>query len=85
MKIFGIELGQGNSLKDKLYWLLTGFMTKMGMITWGGGSPSPAPTTNTSYSTNVPDYAQPYVENMLNAAQAQIYNPSLTGFNAYTP
>ena len=85
MKIFGIELGQRNSLKDKLYWLLTGFMTKMGMIAWGGGSPSPAPTTSTSYTTNIPDYAQPYVSNMLNAAQAQIYNPSMTGFNPYTP
>jgi len=85
MKIFGIELGQGNSLKDKLYWLLTGFMTKMGMIAWGGSAPAPAPTTSTSYTTNIPDYAQPYVSNMLNAAQAQIYNPSMTGFNPYTP
>jgi len=51
----------------------------------GGDPPAPAPTTSTSYSTNVPEYAQPYVENMLNAAQAQIYNPSMTGFNAYVP
>lgn len=51
----------------------------------GGDPPAPAPTSNTSYSTNVPEYAQPYVENMLNAAQAQIYNPSMTGFNKYTP
>lgn len=50
-----------------------------------GDSPSPAPTTSTSYSTNVPEYAEPYVMNMLNAAQAQIYNPSMTGFNPYTP
>jgi len=49
-----------------------------------GGDP-PAPTSNTSYSTNVPEYARPYVENMLNAAQSQIYNPSMTGFNQYTP
>jgi hypothetical protein len=86
MKLFGFELGSGNSVKDKLYWLVTGFMSKMGFVLWGGGSaPAPAPTTSTSYSTNVPEYAQPYVENMLNAAQAQIYNPSMTGFNAYTP
>ena len=85
MKLFGLELGYGNSLKDKLYWLITGFMTKMGFIAWGGDGGSPAPTTSTSYTTNIPEYAQPYVENMLNAAQAQIYNPSMTGFNAYTP
>ena len=86
MKLFGLELGYGNSLKDKLYWLIMGFMTKMGFIAWGGdGGGSPAPTTSTSYTTNIPEYAQPYVENMLNAAQAQIYNPSMTGFNAYTP
>jgi hypothetical protein len=50
-----------------------------------GDPPAPAPTTSTSYSTNVPEYAEPYVMNMLNAAQAQIYNPSMTGFNQYTP
>ena len=50
-----------------------------------GDPPSPAPTTSTSYSTNVPEYAEPYVMNMLNAAQAQIYNPAMSGFNPYTP
>ena len=72
-------------------------MFKFNLLTWvhdlvgfftfnlGGDPPAPAPTTSTSYSTNVPEYAQPYVENMLNAAQAQIYNPSMTGFNAYVP
>jgi len=50
-----------------------------------GDPPAPAPTTSTSYSTNVPEYAEPYVKNMLNAAQAQIYNPSMTGFNPYVP
>ena len=51
----------------------------------GGGGGSPAPTSSTSYSTNVPEYARPYVENMLNAAQAQIYTPDMAGFNPYTP
>jgi len=52
----------------------------------GGGSPAPAgPTQTTAYNTNIPEYAQPYVQNMLNAAQAQIYTPDMTGFNAYTP
>ena len=50
----------------------------------GGSSPS-APTSTTVTNTNIPDYAQPYVQNMLNAAQSQIYNPAGTGFNAYVP
>ena len=50
----------------------------------GGGAPS-GPTQTTVQNTNIPDYAQPYVSNMLNAAQAQIYTPDMTGFNAYTP
>ena len=50
----------------------------------GGGAPS-GPTATTVTNTNIPDYAQPYVSNMLNAAQAQIYNPDMTGFNSYVP
>ena len=50
----------------------------------GGGAPS-GPTNTTVTNTNIPDYAQPYVSNMLNAAQAQIYTPDMTGFNPYTP
>ena len=86
MKLFGIDIGYGNSIKDKLYWLISGFMTRMGFIVWGGSPPPPsAPTQTTVMNTNIPDYAQPYVMNMLNAAQAQVYNPSGTGFNPYTP
>ena len=51
----------------------------------GGGGSAPGPTNTTVTNTNIPDYAQPYVSNMLNAAQAQIYTPDMTGFNAYTP
>jgi hypothetical protein len=52
----------------------------------GGDSPPPAaPTQTTVQNTNIPDYARPYVENMLNAAQAQIYNTAGTGFNPYVP
>jgi len=51
----------------------------------GGGSAPAGPTQTTVTNTNIPDYAQPYVSNMLNAAQAQIYTPDMTGFNAYTP
>jgi hypothetical protein len=51
----------------------------------GGGGGQTGPTQTTAYNTNIPEYAQPYVMNMLNAAQAQIYNPEMTGFNPYIP
>ena len=40
----------------------------------GGGGASSKPTTSTTYSTNIPEYAQPYVEQMLGTAQQQIFN-----------
>jgi len=49
----------------------------------GGGSSSP--TQSTSYNTNIPEYARPYVENMLQSTQAQIYNDDMTSFRPYTP
>jgi hypothetical protein len=51
----------------------------------GGGG---APTQNTSYQTNIPEYAEPYVHNMLGATQKQLFNMSgnsITGFKPYTP
>jgi hypothetical protein len=51
----------------------------------GGGGGQQQPTQSTSYSTNLPEYARPYVENMLNAAQAQIYKDDMKGFNPYIP
>jgi hypothetical protein len=57
-----------------------------GMIYGGGGGGAPSGPTNTTVTnTNIPDYAQPYVSNMLNAAQSQIYTPDMTGFNPYVP
>jgi hypothetical protein len=57
----------------------------------GGGSQQAAPqqTSSNVYQTSIPDYARPYVQNMLNATQAQLFNvdPSgnITGFNQYQP
>ena len=51
----------------------------------GGGGGSAQPTQSTNYTTNIPEYARPYVENMLNATQAQIYDSSGGGFNPYVP
>ena len=51
----------------------------------GGGGSSPAPTQTTAYNTNVPEYAKPYVENMLQSTQKQIYNDDMTTFRPYQP
>ena len=61
----------------------------------GGGQPAPSsqPATSTVTNTNVPEYARPYVENMLGATQQQLFNTSpnpdgsvqITGVKPYTP
>ena len=60
----------------------------------GKGGGSSQPTTSTAYQTNLPEYAQPYVMNMLGAAQNQLFTTTpgtdgkpgeITGFRPYTP
>jgi len=51
----------------------------------GSGGGSPAPTQTTAYNTNVPEYARPYVENMLESTQKQIYTDDMGGFRPYRP
>jgi hypothetical protein len=56
----------------------------------GGGGGGPSQTTSTSQTSNIPDYAQPYVENMLASTQKQIYTTDpvtgeRTGFTPYVP
>ena len=57
----------------------------------GGSAPAPSgPTQTTVQNTNIPDYAQPYVSNMLNATQSQLFQTDptsgqITGFQPYTP
>jgi hypothetical protein len=46
----------------------------MGGMDGGGGGA--APQTSTSYNTNIPEYARPYVEQMLGSAQEEIFNYS---------
>jgi hypothetical protein len=60
-------------------WLSDGTRTPFGGGSGGGGQP----TQSTTYSSNVPEYARPYVENMLESAQAQIYNDDMTSFRPY--
>lgn len=67
-----------------LVWLIETFLTLR-----FGGSSAPAPTNTTVQNTNIPDYAQPYVMNMLGATEKQLFNTdasgNITGFNAYQP
>ena len=47
----------------------------MGMGGGGGGSQN---STNTTYQTNIPEYAKPYVETMLGATQKQLFQGTPT-------
>jgi len=51
----------------------------------GGGGGGGQPTQTTSYNTNIPEYAKPYVTGMLEATQRQIYNDDRTSFRPYVP
>lgn len=55
----------------------------------GGGGSQPQQTTATTYQTNIPDYARPYVESMLGATQQQLFNVdssgNITGVKPYVP
>jgi hypothetical protein len=52
---------------------------------YGGGGGGGQPQSNTTNTSNVPEYARPYVENMLESAQKQIYNEDMTTFRPYQP
>jgi hypothetical protein len=59
----------------------------------GGGGGGQTTSTGTTYTTNLPEYAQPYVETMLGATQKQLFQTQpgadgateITGFQPYTP
>lgn len=60
-------------------------------LNFGGGNSGsqPSQTTATTYQTNIPDYARPYVESMLGATQQQLFNVdsggTITGIKPYVP
>jgi len=61
-----------------------------GRIYGGGGSGGGGgPTQSTTVTSNIPEYARPYVESMLGAAQKQAYKfddaGNITGFQPYIP
>jgi hypothetical protein len=63
-----------NIVKNLFHWL-TGQQFTLYMGGGGGGGP------NTTYSqtSNIPEYAQPYVEQMLGSAQGEIFNKDASG------
>jgi hypothetical protein len=65
-------------------WTWEGKRTPFGGPSGGGG-----PQQTTSYQTNLPEYAKPYVETMLGAAQKQAYKydpeGNIVGFQPYVP
>lgn len=73
-----------NIVKSLFSWL-TGEQFIMYMGGGGGG----APTETKTYTSNIPEYAQPYVEQMLGTAQKQIFNYNEAGepttMKPYTP
>jgi hypothetical protein len=62
-----------------------------GVLRTGGGSGGGGPTSSTNYtsSSNIPEYAKPYVETMLGATQKQLFtlddNNQVSGFQTYKP
>jgi len=67
-------------------WTWEGRRTPFGGGSGGGGS---QPQQNTTVNTNIPEYAKPYVEAMLGAAQKQAYKyddaGNIVGFQPYVP
>jgi hypothetical protein len=55
----------------------------------GSGGGSSGPTQSTTVTSNIPEYARPYVESMLGAAQKQAYkyddSGNIVGFQSYVP
>jgi len=74
-----------NLIKLFKTFLIDQFTFKIGGDSGGGG----APTQSTSYQTNLPEYAKPYVTNMLESTQRQLFNVDegggISGFKPYKP
>ena len=55
----------------------------------GGDGGSPAPQNSTAYTTNLPQYAQPYYEELLKQTGKNVFNTdasgTVTGVKGYNP
>lgn len=73
------------SLKSIVRFFEDAFTFKMS----GGGGGGSTTSTGTTYTTNIPEYAKPYVMSMLGAGQRQLFNVNarneITGFKPYKP
>ena len=60
-----------------------------GVARGGSGGGGGGPTYSTTQTSNIPEYARPYVETMLGTAQQQMYNygpeGNVSGFKPYVP
>jgi hypothetical protein len=68
----------------------SGWTWEMKRTPFGGGSGGGgSPTQSTTVTSNIPEYARPYVESMLGAAQKQAYkyddSGNIVGFQPYVP
>jgi hypothetical protein len=66
----------------------SGWTWDMKRTPFTGGGGGGGPQQSTSYNTNIPEYAKPYVMNMLGATQEQLFNTQdgeITGFKPYVP
>jgi hypothetical protein len=63
-----------NIVKNLFHWL-----TGQQFIMYLGGGGSSGPNTTYSQTSNIPEYAQPYVEQMLGSAQGEIFNRDAAG------
>jgi hypothetical protein len=68
-----------NLIKQFKWFFIDQFTLRVSSGGGGGGGP----TQTKSDTSNVPEYAKPYVENMLGSAQKQIYNDDMTTFRPY--
>jgi len=64
-----------NIVKNLFHWL-TGQQFTLYM---GGGGSGGGPNTTYSQTSNIPEYAQPYVEQMLGSAQGEIFDRDAAG------
>ena len=67
----------------------SGWTWDMKRTPFGGGSGGGGSSTSTTQTSNIPEYARPYVESMLGAAQKQSYKfddqGNIVGFQQYVP
>jgi hypothetical protein len=67
-------------------WLSDG--TRTPFMGGGGSGGGTQQSTGTTYTSNIPEYARPYVETMLGATQKQLFDMEgneITGFKPYVP